>query len=60
MAHDEADMTDMVTVWIAMNDATEANGCLKVVPQGGGEGLLPHCAKLRPPSPTASSTRTGR
>ena len=47
VAHDEADMTDMVTVWIAMNDATEANGCLKVVPQGGGEGLLPHCAKLQ-------------
>ena len=37
VAHDEADMTDMVTVWIAMNDATEENGCLKVVPQGGGD-----------------------
>jgi len=46
VAHDEADSTDMVTVWIAMNDATEANGCLKVVPQGSGS-LLPHCAKMQ-------------
>ena len=46
VAHDEADATDMVTVWIAMNDATEANGCLKVVPQGGGS-LLPHCASMQ-------------
>lgn len=46
VAHDEADATDMVTVWIAMNDATETNGCLKVVPQAGGS-LLPHCAKTQ-------------
>lgn len=46
VAHDEADATDMVTVWIAMNDATESNGCLKVVPQAGGS-LLPPCAKMQ-------------
>ncbi len=47
VAHDEADATDMVTVWIAMNDATEANGCLQVIPQSPDSGLLPHCTKIQ-------------
>ena len=47
VAHDEADATDMVTVWIAMNDVTESNGCLQVVPQDRDSGLLPHCAKTQ-------------
>ena len=47
VAHDEADQTDMVTVWIAMNDATRENGCLQVVPQRRDTGLLPHCSKIQ-------------
>ena len=47
VAHDEADQTDMVTVWVAMNDATEENGCLQVLPQKRDTGLLPHCTKIQ-------------
>lgn len=39
-----ADQTDMVTVWIAVTDADEENGCLTVVPGGHKTGLIPHCA----------------
>lgn len=45
VAHDEADETDMVTVWCAITDATVENGCLQVVPKGEIVGLLPHCPK---------------
>lgn len=44
VAHQEADMTAMVTVWVAMTDATEENGCLVVRPMRPDEGMLPHCA----------------
>ena len=39
-----ADDTKMITVWIAVNDATEDNGCLQVL-QGSHarDDLLPHC-----------------
>lgn len=39
-----ADDTQMITVWIAVNDATVENGCLQVL-EGShkGGGLLPHC-----------------
>ena len=47
VAHDEADSTDMITVWIAVSDATEDNGCLQVVPQDRKAGLLPHCSKTQ-------------
>ena len=47
VAHDEADSTDMITVWIAISDATEENGCLQVVPQDKSAGLLPHCSKTQ-------------
>jgi len=57
VAHEEADATDMVTVWIAVTDATEENGCLQVIPRqhvdggknakGVRDGLLPHCAKTQ-------------
>lgn len=42
VAHAEADDTDMITVWIAVTDATEDNGCLQVFPHAAEE-LLPHC-----------------
>ncbi|WP_413720207.1 phytanoyl-CoA dioxygenase family protein [Silicimonas sp. MF1-12-2] len=41
VALEEADRTDMVTVWLAVTDATVENGCLQVIP--GKTGLLPHC-----------------
>lgn len=42
VTHEDGDKTNMVTVWIAITDATEENGCLQVIP-GIDDGLLPHC-----------------
>jgi len=42
----EADETHMLTVWLPLTDATEANGCLCVIPGSHREGLVTHC--LRP------------
>jgi len=44
---EEADKTDMVTVWLAISDATVANGCLQAVPKAHGAGMLPHCPKTQ-------------
>jgi ectoine hydroxylase-related dioxygenase (phytanoyl-CoA dioxygenase family) len=44
VALEEADQTDMVTVWIAVTDATRENGCLQVMP-GRPDAMLPHCPK---------------
>lgn len=39
-----ADDTKMITVWIAVNDATEENGCLQVLEGSHSkDDLLPHC-----------------
>jgi phytanoyl-CoA hydroxylase len=38
----DADDTGMVTVWVAVTDATKANGCLRVLPGSHRHGLLPH------------------
>lgn len=46
VALEEADATEMVTVWIAVTDATVENGCLQVVPQAG-QKMLPHCPKTQ-------------
>ncbi|MEM8851220.1 MAG: phytanoyl-CoA dioxygenase family protein [Pseudomonadota bacterium] len=43
VAHEEADGTRMVTVWVAMTDATVENGCLVVQPMDEGQAMLPHC-----------------
>lgn len=40
----EADQTKMITVWIAVTDATPENGCLQVVPHAA-KTILPHCPK---------------
>ncbi len=40
---EEADETEMLTVWIPIWDATEENGCLCVVPRNHEAGLLQHC-----------------
>lgn len=43
----EADGSGILTVWIPLNDATLANGCLAVLPGSHRDGLQVHC-----PSPT--------
>lgn len=40
---EEADETEMLTVWVPIVDATEENGCLCVVPRNHRSGLLQHC-----------------
>ena len=45
---DEADDTDMLTVWIPVLEATEENGCLAVVPASHTNGLTLHCANQIP------------
>lgn len=47
VTHSEADQTTMVTVWIAVSDASVDNGCLQVVEGGHREGILPHCPKTQ-------------
>ncbi len=44
VGHADADDSTIVTVWVAMTDATEENGCLQVVP-GLPKTLYPHCPK---------------
>jgi ectoine hydroxylase-related dioxygenase (phytanoyl-CoA dioxygenase family) len=41
VALEEADQTQMITVWLAVTDATVENGCLQVI--GHETELLPHC-----------------
>lgn len=43
---EEADETEMVTVWIAMTDAGEDNGCLQLIPQPTAQ-MLPHCPMVQ-------------
>jgi hypothetical protein len=47
VALEDADQTDMVTVWIAVTDATIENGCLQVQPQTPDQDILPHCARTQ-------------
>ncbi|MGC1494228.1 MAG: phytanoyl-CoA dioxygenase family protein [Sulfitobacter sp.] len=47
VALEDADQTDMVTVWIAVTDATVQNGCLQVQPQTHDQDILPHCARTQ-------------
>ncbi len=44
---ESADNTDMITVWVAVTDATIENGCLQVIARMNGE-LFPHCARSQP------------
>ena len=46
VGHAESDNTDMITAWIAINDATLDNGCLQVIP-GPHNKILPHCPKVQ-------------
>ena len=40
---DEADSSNILTVWLPVTEATEENGCLMVVPGSHREGLAQHC-----------------
>jgi ectoine hydroxylase-related dioxygenase (phytanoyl-CoA dioxygenase family) len=40
---DEADDSDILTVWLPVTEATEENGCLEVVPRSHRHGLDLHC-----------------
>jgi phytanoyl-CoA hydroxylase len=43
VCREEADATDMITVWVAVTDATINNGCLQVIPYSHLAGLADHC-----------------
>lgn len=43
VAREVADESEMLTVWIAVTDATIENGCLKVAPYSHLGGLAVHC-----------------
>lgn len=40
---DEADKSDIITVWVAVSDVTVENSCLVVIPGSHKTGLAPHC-----------------
>ncbi len=50
---EDADETDMLTVWFSLTDTPVEMGCLKVVPGSHRNGLLTHC--LNHPGPGARS-----
>ena len=52
VVNEEADETDMITVWFPLTEATIENGCLAVVPGSHRAGLLPHC-------PASAENRSG-
>jgi phytanoyl-CoA hydroxylase len=52
VVNEEADDTDIITVWFPLLDATIENGCLEVVPRSHTDGLLPHC-------PASATNRSG-
>jgi phytanoyl-CoA hydroxylase len=43
VAHEDGDQTQMVTVWLAISDATLENGCLQAIK--GKPRMYPHCPK---------------
>lgn len=40
---DEADQSNVLTLWVAINDATIDNGCMQVVPCDRESDLIRHC-----------------
>lgn len=44
---EEADESDIITVWFPLRDADEENGCLAVAAKSHQEGLLPHCPAVQ-------------
>lgn len=45
---EDADASEIVTVWLPLTDATVHNGCLIVQPRGHKDGLMPHCPNDAP------------
>jgi hypothetical protein len=43
----DADDTQMVTVWLAITDATVENGCLQVQAKTPDQSMLPHCPRTQ-------------
>jgi len=43
VALEQADQTRMITVWLAITEATEENGCLQVIPGSHLQSMQPHC-----------------
>jgi len=43
VAMEQADRTRMVTLWLAITDATVDNGCLQVIPGSHRQDMLVHC-----------------
>ena len=43
VARPVADDTEMITVWLAITDATIENGCLQIVPRSHLQGMTTHC-----------------
>ncbi|MEM7346176.1 MAG: phytanoyl-CoA dioxygenase family protein, partial [Chloroflexota bacterium] len=41
--HEEADDSNILTVWLAITEATEENGCMAVVPRSHKDHLALHC-----------------
>ncbi len=52
VGHPLADETDIITVWIAVTDATVKNGCLRLIPNPPDE-MLPHCPQIQTAIPDA-------
>lgn len=40
---EEADATEIITVWVPVTEATRENGCMQVVPNNHHDGLYEHC-----------------
>ena len=40
---EDADATEMLTVWVAVTDASAASGCLTIVPGSHRDGIVGHC-----------------
>ena len=56
---EEADETDMLTVWFGLWEATVENGCLEVIPKSHREGLLQHCITRHRPVKGIWSSHSG-
>lgn len=46
----EADDTSMLTVWVALTEATEQNGCLRAIRASHRDGPLAHCPDPKLPA----------
>ena len=52
VGHPDADQSHVLTVWIAVTDATIDNGCLRLIPNPPDD-MLPHCPQIQTAIPDA-------